>query len=51
MKHNDWLRLATEGNDAAADVAAKTIGKLYEQLEACDADIVRVKEELIRGAL
>ena len=50
-KHNDWLRLATNGEDAAADVCAKTIENLYADLAKCDQDIIRVKEELIQGAL
>ena len=50
-KHADWLRLATDGEDAAADVCAKTIEKLYADLAKNEHDIIRVKEELIQGAL
>ena len=50
-KHNDWLRLATNNECEAADVCAKTIDKLYADLAKNEHDIIRVKEELIRGAL
>ena len=50
-KHADWLRLATDGEDAAADVCAKTIEKLYADLANNEHDIIRVKEQLIKEAL
>ena len=51
-KHNEWLEAACNGtDDQIVDKMAETIGKLYEQLEATDQDIINTKQQLIEEAL